>query len=93
MTSTECQRGGIRLFKNRSQDGKLNICGANVAKFRMQMEPKISQRALADKMQLENVDLDKNAIQKIESGQRFVTDLELKALSRVLNVTTDELLK
>ena len=37
--------------------------------------------------------MDKNAIQRIESGQRFVTDLELKALAMVLNVTADELLQ
>lgn len=41
-------------------------------------EPKLSQRGLADRMQLEGIDLDKNAIQRIESGQRFVTDIELK---------------
>ena len=44
-------------------------------------------------MQLQGLDVDKNAIQRIESGQRFVTDIELKVLAQVLNTTTDELLK
>lgn len=34
-----------------------------------------------------------NAIQKIESGQRFVTDIELRTLAEVLGVSVDELLK
>ena len=53
----------------------------------------MSQRALADKLQLEGIDLDKNAIQRIESGQRFVTDIELKAFANVLNLPVQELLK
>lgn len=34
----------------------------------------------------------KNAIQRIESGQRFVTDIELVALAKVLKVSLNELL-
>jgi hypothetical protein len=43
-------------------------------------------------LQLEGIDLDKNAVQPIESGQRFVTDLELKAFARVFHTTADALL-
>ncbi|MDF2948877.1 MAG: helix-turn-helix domain protein, partial [Sedimentibacter sp.] len=39
------------------------------------------------------IDLDKNAIQKIESGNRFVTDIEIVAFAKIFNITTDELLK
>ena len=56
------------------------------------MTPKISQRAFADKLQLKGIDLDKNAIQRIECGKRFVNVIELKAFSNILNTTTDELL-
>ena len=52
----------------------------------------MAQRALADKMQLEGIALDKNAIQRIESGQRFVTDIELKTFAKVLGVSCDTLL-
>ena len=44
-------------------------------------------------LQLAGLDLDKNAIQRIESGQRFVTDIELKVIAQVLGITVDELLK
>ncbi len=52
----------------------------------------MSQRALADALQLEGIDLDKNAIQRIENGKRYVTDIELKALSKVLHVSYEDLL-
>ncbi len=81
------------MFKNRNKDGTLNISGIRIAALRKALRPKVSQRALAEKLQLEGVDLDKNAIQLIESGKRFVTDIELKALAKVLKVSADDLLK
>lgn len=80
------------MYKNKNLDGTLNLCGQKVASLRKAMIPKVSQRALAEMLQLENLDLDKNAIQKIESGQRFVTDIELKVLAKVLHTTSDDLL-
>ncbi|MBQ7308110.1 MAG: helix-turn-helix transcriptional regulator [Clostridia bacterium] len=78
------------MFINKAKDNKNNICGKNVSKFRIEL--KISQRELADKLQLIGLDVDKNAIQRIESGQRFVTDIELVSLSKVFKKTYDELL-
>ena len=52
----------------------------------------ISQRELADLLQLLGLDIDKNAVQRIESGQRFVTDIELLFLCRGLNVSLETLL-
>ncbi|MEE0868365.1 MAG: XRE family transcriptional regulator, partial [Ruminococcus sp.] len=38
------------------------------------------------------LDIDKNAIQRIEAGKRFVTDIELMYISKVLEVSLDNLL-
>ncbi|MCR5543550.1 MAG: helix-turn-helix transcriptional regulator [Eubacterium sp.] len=78
------------MFINKTKDGRNNICGIFVAYYRKQMG--ISQRELADKLQINGLDIDKNAIQRIESGQRFVTDIEIIKLSNVLNVSFQELL-
>ena len=51
------------MFINKTADGNNNICGTNIAKYRKAM--KISQRELADKLQLIGLDIDKNAIQRI----------------------------
>ncbi len=80
------------MYKNKNIDGSLNISGKKIAMLRKKMQPKTSQKKLADMLQLNGLDLDKNAIQKIESGQRFVTDIELKTLAKVLNVSSDWLL-
>ena len=80
------------MYKNRASSGKNNISGDNIARIRKQLTPKVSQRFLADRMQLEGIELDKNAIQRIESGARFITDIELKAFAKVLAVSYEELL-
>lgn len=81
------------MFKNKTENGKNNICGKKIAALRKAAVPKMSQRILADKMQLLGVDVDKNAVQRIESGQRFVTDIELIALKKVFNVSYESLLE
>ncbi|MGN1108472.1 MAG: helix-turn-helix domain-containing protein [Oscillospiraceae bacterium] len=78
------------MFSNRTKDGRNNICGIKVAQLRKTL--KISQRELADRLQVINLDIDKNAVQRIESGQRFVTDIELGYLAKVFSVTVEELL-
>ncbi|MFR1434115.1 MAG: helix-turn-helix domain-containing protein [Acutalibacteraceae bacterium] len=81
------------MYKNRNRDGTLNLCGRRIAALRKQMSPRVSQRALADRLQLEGLDLDKNAVQRIESGQRFVTDIELAAFAQVFQVSLEELIE
>ena len=78
------------MFTNKSQDGQNNICGKQIARLRKEM--KLSQRQLADALQLAGLDVDKNAIQRIEAGKRFVTDIELLYFAKVLNSPLDILL-
>ena len=79
------------MFINKTIDGLNNICGKNISHFRTIL--KISQRELADRMQLVGIDIDKNAIQRIECGKRFVTDIEIVAFSKVFNISLEELLE
>lgn len=78
------------MFINKASDGKNNVCRKAVSAKRKEM--KISQKKLADLLQLSGLDVDKNAIQKLEAGERFVTDIELIHLSKVLNLSYEELL-
>lgn len=80
------------MFKNKAQDGKNNICGQKIFELRKKHIPKMSQRILAEQLQIRGIDVDKNAIQRIESGDRFVTDIELKTLAEIFNVSCDDLL-
>lgn len=80
------------MFKNKTESGRNNICGEKIYILRKAHIPKMSQRILAEKMQLNGIDVDKNAIQRIESGDRFVTDIELKALAAIFGTSVDFLL-
>ena len=57
------------MFTNKANDGRNNICGLNVAKYRKQVNK--SQRQLADALQLLGLDIDKNAVQRIEAGKQI----------------------
>lgn len=80
------------MYKNKAENGRNNICGQKIKRFRENLPEKTSQRKLADMLQVKGLDLDKNAVQRIESGQRFVTDIELKYIAAVLGVSYQDLL-
>ena len=79
------------MFINKTSQGLNNVSGINISRYRKELG--ISQRELADKLQLIGMDVDKNAIQRIECGKRFVTDIELISFSKVFGKTFDELLE
>ena len=78
------------MFINKNSEGLNNICGKNIYILRKEMN--ISQRKLADLLQLDGLDIDKNAVQRIECGKRFVTDIELVHIAKVLKCSVLELL-
>ncbi len=80
------------MFKTKANE-RNNLCGGNVYRIRKSKLPRMSQRMLAEKLQLFGMDVDKNAVQRIECGKRFVTDIELVALSRALKVPISVLLE
>ncbi len=79
------------MFINKTKDGLNNVCGKNIAELRLKL--KISQRELADRMQLVGIDIDKNAIQRIECGKRFVTDIEIIAFAEIFETSYEQLLR
>lgn len=81
------------MYKNRAKDGSNNVAGKNIKRLRKSLKHKTSQREFAEILQREGLDVDKNMVQRIESGERFITDIELEVIANVLNVACDELLK
>ena len=90
MTSSKCQIGGEAVFVNKAPDGSNNLSGKQIADLRK--EKNMSQRELAGILQLRGLNIDKNAVQRIEAGQRFVTDVELPHFARALDTTVEFLL-
>ena len=68
-----------------------NIIGSNLKKLRKKAG--MTQKTLAEKLQLEGRDFTDLTILRIEQGKRFVPDYEVVALAEFFGITTDDLLK
>ena len=77
-------------MKANDYEGRRNIPGERVRMKRLSM--RLSQAALAAKVQTEGVVLEQDAISRIELGTRMVQDYELLALAKALGVTPEWLL-
>lgn len=76
--------------KPRTKTGEKNLISQRLIELRR--EKGLSQRDLAEKLQLAGYDMDKNVITRIETNKRYVTDLELKALSEIFDVSYEYLI-
>ena len=70
--------------------GKKNLCGDRIHQARTTQ--RMSQSDLAARMQVNGVIIEREAISKIETGDRFVTDYELLTFAKVLGVSVNWLL-
>ena len=78
------------MYKLKAPDGSNNICGKRLAELRSKQG--LSQRQPANRLQLAGYDVDHHFVRRIENGERFVTDIEISALCKVLGTTPAELL-
>ncbi len=78
------------MFKVKAPDGSNNLCGQRIAQLRK--DKKLSQRKLALKMQLLGYNVDNYFIRRVENGERFLTDIDLKIFCEALEVTSFDIL-
>lgn len=71
-------------------DDKKNICGGKIREARL--NKKLTQETFAAKLQVEGMDIARNSISRLETGNRLVTDFELKIIAKVLDVDINWLL-
>lgn len=71
--------------------GEKNLISKRLIELRRQHH--MSQRLLAYKLQLHGYDMDKNVITRIETNKRYVTDIELKALTEIFDVSYEYLIE
>ncbi|MCI8332420.1 MAG: helix-turn-helix transcriptional regulator [Clostridiales bacterium] len=69
----------------RNKDGSKNLISERLLALRT--KHRLSQRALAAKLQTCGYDIDYNVICRIENNERFVTDFEIKALCSFFKVS------
>lgn len=77
-------------MKKFQYEGKSNISGDRIRELRLRA--RLSQSALAAKMQTEGVIVEQDVISRMESGSRLVTDYELLALTKIFNASADWLI-
>lgn len=77
-------------MKKFQYNGQGNVSGERIREQRLRR--RLSQSALAAKMQTEGVIVEQDVISRIESGTRLVTDYELLVLTRILEVSSDWLI-
>ena len=65
--------------KPRTDSGEKNLIHARLKQLRQEHD--MSQRDLAHALQLMGIDIDKNVITRIETNQRYVTDIEIQAFA------------
>lgn len=65
-----------------------NISGKKLKELRK--IAKMSQQDLAEKLQLEGIDLTSKEISKIENNNRLVQDFELFAFAKIFKVSADK---
>lgn len=78
-------RLGDTMPKPKTISGEKNLISSRLIELRKQQN--LSQRDLAHRLQLAGYDMDKNVITRIETNKRYVTDIELRALSEVLGIS------
>lgn len=72
-------------------NGRLNAVGTRIKEYRI--KAKMTQKELAEKLQLYGIDLNKNSLQKIEKGDRIIKEYELAVFCEILNVSADVILE
>ena len=77
--------------KQKTSTGEKNLISQSIIELRRQHN--MSQRLLAYQLQLNGYDMDKNVITRIETNKRYVTDVELKALTEIFHVSYEYLIE
>ena len=78
------------VMKIYNYNGRKNICGDRVHEARCKL--KMTQNDLAAKLQLNGIIIERDSISRIEIGTRFVSDYEIRELSKILKVDVTWLL-
>lgn len=74
-----------RILDNEKQ----NIIGVNIKKARLKYG--LTQKQMSEKLELLAVYTCRGSVSRIENGRRAITDIEIDAISKVLNVSLDYL--
>jgi transcriptional regulator with XRE-family HTH domain len=70
-----------------AKTGIFGLVGARIRQARLRLKPAVSQFDLAGRLAALGLDLDRPTITRIENGQRYLRDYEIRALAKALKVS------
>ncbi len=76
-------------MKRLSEYDKSNMIGERVREARIKAG--LSQQQLSNKLELMAIYVCRGSVSRIENGERAITDIEIDAISKVLNVSLNYL--
>ena len=74
-------------MKNTRKNNRKNIIGSQVKAARLAFVPTLSQDEVAGRLAKMGISLDRSAISRIESHERYVMDFEAVAIAKCLKVS------
>lgn len=79
------------MKRNTSNNIQMNIAGKNIKQIRK--EKKITQEELCARMQIMGFKLSRSDISKLETGKRFINDIEIVGFAKALKISILDLFK
>ena len=74
-------------MKQSSSSRGTNSLGAQIRRARLALKPEVSQFDLAGRLAKQGIDVDRPTITRIENGERYLRDYEIKAIAKALKVS------
>jgi HTH-type transcriptional regulator, cell division transcriptional repressor len=74
------------LKRNRTKRG-YNILGRHIRQARLRVRPEMSQADLAAKLTVRGLAVDRATVTRIENGNRYLRDFEVRAIAKILKVS------
>ena len=74
-------------MKKTSKSAARNEIGKRVRQARLRCSPPVSQEDLAGRLAARGISIDRSAISRIESRERYLMDYEIAAIARSLKVS------
>lgn len=79
----------MKRIKDDAAASKLNLCGGSIRTARIAAH--LTQKQLSEKLETMAIYVCRGSVSRIESGDRIVTDIELRAIAEILNVSIESL--
>lgn len=81
----------MKRIKDETVAKAANITGSNIRDARIAAQ--LTQKQLSEKLETIAVYVCRGSVSRIESGERIVTDIELRGIAEILHVSIEQLFK